>query len=165
MSGERYFNVSNLDRWLEWLKTCEKSAVQDMNSRILRTAGLRGLEYAKDLTPRRTGRLENSLTFGTPENYFNLEVGNTSFVVYGTCVDYAAPVETGFNQSKRKGKFVPGYWSSGTFHYMPGSKTGMVLTGKIVEGAHMLEKSLDYLQEDMEAIVLFEFRRLYAMLF
>jgi len=41
----------------------------------------------------------------------------------------------------------------------------MVLTGKVIEGAHMLEKSLDYLKEDMEDIVLFEFRRLYAELF
>lgn len=163
MSG-LHFKVENLDRWLEWLKTCEKSAIRDMNSRILRTAGLRGLEYAKDLAPRRSGRFENSLNFGTPENYFEINVGTVSFVVYGTTVEYAAAVEKGFSQEKRKGKFIPGYWSSGTFHYMPGSKTGMVLTGKVIPGAHMIQKSLDYLQEDMEEIVLFELRRLYAML-
>ncbi len=165
MSKEFFKLDKKFDRWLEWLKTCEKSAVQDMESRIVRTAGLRGLEYAKDLTPRRSGRLENSLQFGTPENYFKLEVGKTTFVVYGTTVDYAAAVEEGFSQEKRKGKFIPGYWASGTFHYQPGAKTGMVLTGKVIEGAHMLEKSLDYLRDDMEDIVLYEFRRLYAMLF
>lgn len=159
-----YFKLDEkFDRWLEWLKDCEKSKVQEMESRIVRTAGLRGLEYAKDLTPRRTGRLENSLQFGAPENYFKLEVGKTTFVVYGTTVDYAAAVEEGFTQ--KKGRFVPGEWSSGTFHYIPGHKTGMVLTGKVIEGAHMLEKSLEYLKEDMEDIVLFEFRRLYASLF
>lgn len=159
-----YFKLDEkFDRWLEWLKDCEKSKVQEMESRIVRTAGLRGLEYAKDLTPRRTGRLENSLQFGAPENYFKLEVGKTTFVVYGTTVDYAAAVEEGFTQ--KKGRFVPGEWRSGTFHYIPGHKTGMVLTGKVIEGAHMLEKSLDYLKEDMEDIVLFEFRRLYASLF
>lgn len=163
MSKDFFKLDKKFDRWLEWLKECEKSKVQEMESRIVRTAGLRGLEYAKDLTPRRTGRLENSLQFGAPENYFKLEVGKTTFVVYGTNVEYAAAVEEGFTQ--KKGRFVPGEWRSGTFHYIPGAKTGMVLTGKVIEGAHMLEKSLDYLKEDMEDIVLFEFRRLYAELF
>ena len=87
-------------------------------------------------------------------------------MVYGTCVPYAEYVETGFSQAKRKGQFVPGYWSGGTFHYVKGSKTGMVLTGKVVEGRHMFEKSLDdFANGDLETIVLFEFRRLYSLLF
>ena len=166
MSKDFFKLDESYDRWLEWLKTCEKSAVQDMESRIVRSAGMAGLARAKELTPRRSGRLENSLQFGTPENYFKLEVGKTTFVVYGTTVDYAAAVEEGFSQEKRKGKFIPGYWASGTFHYQPGAKTGMVLTGKVIEGAHMLEKSLDYLKDGvLEEIVEFEFRRLYAILF
>lgn len=160
-----YFKLDEkFDRWLEWLKECEKTEVDNMKSRIIRSAGMAGMAKAKDLTPRRTGRLENSLQFGAPESYFKLEVGKTTFVVYGTTVEYAAAVEEGFTQ--KKGRFVPGEWRSGTFHYIPGHKTGMVLTGKVIEGAHMLEKSIDYLKDGaMETIVEFEFRRLYAELF
>ena len=163
MSGGASFEIENLDKWLAWLDKVQGGDVEQMKSRILRTMGLRVLEYADDLTPRRTGRLQNSLSMGGPGNVFELRIGKVSFVVVGTTVEYAAAVEEGFSQ--RRGRFVPGFWSSGTFHYDPNSKKGMVLTGKVIEGAHMFRKAVDYLEGDMEKIILFEFKRLYASLF
>lgn len=156
--------IDNLDKWLAWLEALETGEVDRMKSRILRTMGLRVLEYADDLTPRRTGRLQNSISMGDRDNVFNLQIGAaTSFIVVGTAVEYAEAVEKGFTQ--RRGQFVPGFWSSGTFHYDPGSRTGMVLTGKVIEGAHMFRKAMDYVENDVDAIALFEFRRLYDALF
>lgn len=157
------FEIENLDKWLAWLNSLEGEEIKQLKSRILRTLGLRVLEYADDLTPRRTGRLQNSLTMGGQDNVFNLQIGDVSFIVVGTNVEYAAHVEEGFRQ--RAGRFVPGFWSSGTFHYDPGAKTGMVLTGKVIEGAHMFRKALEYVKDDAAQVVLFEFKRLYAALF
>lgn len=163
-----YFKLEGCDEWLRWLKTCQKSGLKQMNDRIARSVVVQGFNYAADNTQRRSTRLAGSMNMGAPESYVKIQVTSTSFVVvYGTCVPYAAAVEQGFSQAHLKGKFVPGYWSSGTFHYQPGAKTGMVLTGKVVPGQHMFEKSLDKLKDsgDLEAIILAEFRRLYAMLF
>jgi len=160
------FNIENLDRWLEWLQGLEKEHLERFQSRFLRTAGLRILEYADDNTPRRSGRLHNSLSMGDRENVFKLKVGKTSYVAVGTTVEYAAHVEYGFSQENRKGEFIPGYWRSGTFHYDPAAyPRGMVLTGKIIEGAHMFKKAMDQLGDDLDTIAEFEFRRLYAELF
>lgn len=159
------FKIKNLDKWEAWLKTLDKEPLERLQSRILRTAGLRILEYTDDLTPVRTGRLKDSMQMGDKDNIFKLQVGKTSYISVGTAVEYAEHIERGFSQESRKGKFVPGFWSSGTFHYDPEAKGGMVLTGKVIEGAHMFEKAVDYLEDDLDKIAEFEFRRLYAELF
>jgi len=159
-------NIENLDHWLDWLKGLEKESTDRFKSRVLRSAGLKILEHADDLTPRRTGRLQNSLGMGAQDNYFRLKIGGTSLVAVGTAVEYAAAVENGFSQEDRRGDFIPGYWRSGTFHYDPTARTGMVLTGKVIEGAHMFRGAMDRLKSgDLGTIVEFEFRRLYAELF
>jgi hypothetical protein len=161
---EHVFNIENLDKWLEWLESLDKEHLERFQSRVLRTAGLRILEYADDLTPRRSGRLQNSMTMGDRENVFKLKVGRTAYVAVGSAVEYAEAREKGFEQ--RRGRFIPGYWRSGTFHYDPEAyPEGMVLTGKIIEGAHMFKKAMDYLEDDLDTITEFEFRRLYAELF
>jgi hypothetical protein len=164
MSRNDVLYIDNLDKWENWLKGLEEGNVDRFKDRVLRTSGLRTLEYVDDLTPRRAGPLQNSAQVGDKNNVFRVKVGKTSYVVVGTTVKYARYVEEGFQQ--KAGRFVPGYWSdSGTFHYQPGYPSGMVLTGKFIEGAHMYRKALDYLQDDMDQIVEFEFRRLYAELF
>ncbi len=151
---------ANFGRWEEWLKRVDRREVAKMKDRILRTAGLRTLEYAHDLTPRRSGRLQNSLTSGAQDNVFSVKVGaKISKALVGTNVPYAKWVNDGFTQIA--GQFVPGEWRSGTFHYQPGANTGMVLTGKTIEGAHMFNKSMDYLEEDMPRIIDYELRRLF----
>lgn len=153
--------IENLDKWLEWLKTLETGKVEEMKDRIARSAGFKVLEHADDLTPRKTGRLQNSLNFGDKDNYFKLKVGRTTYVAVGTAVEYAAAVEEGFQQ--KEGRFIPGYWKGDTFHYDRNAGGGMVLTGKVIEGAHMFKKALDRLDDgDLSEIVEFEFRRLYA---
>lgn len=166
--------IKNLDKWLKWLESVPGEKADQMKSRILRTLGLKGLAYTKDGTPRRSGRLQNSMNFGDQDNVFTLKVGKTSYVVFGTAVDYAEAVETGITPegaAKNKGRFVPGFWKSGVFHYIPkykdanGKSAGMVLTGKVVPGAHMFQKGVDRMAEDVNVVVEFEFKRLYAELF
>lgn len=166
--SDAYFKLEGCDEWLKWLKRCQKTDLKKMNNRIARSFVVQGFNHAASGTQRRSGRLIQSMNMGATESYVKVQVTDTSFVVvYGTCVPYAAAVEQGFSQENRKGQFVPGYWSSGTFHYQPGAKTGMVLTGKVIPGQHMFEKSLDQLRDsgDMESIIKGEFRRLYSGLF
>lgn len=162
MSG-RNFEVRGLDEWQRGLLRARGGEVDAMKDRILRTAGLRTLEYLDNLTPVRTGRLKGSMTMGGRDNVFQLQVGQQSYVFVGTNVEYAMAVNDGHTQ--KKGRFVPGYWSSGTFHYQPGANTGMVLTGKVIPGARMMEKSMDYMRDDIDQIIEFEFRRLFSQLF
>lgn len=149
---------------LAWLESLEKKEVDALKSRILRSGGLRVLEYLHDLTPVRTGRLAGSFIMGHPDNFFQLKIGrSTSYVRAGTQVPYAKWVNDGFDQ--RAGQFVPGIWASGQFHYMPEAyPQGMVLKGKHVQGAYMFEKAMDYMEEDMPEIVNFELRLLWAKL-
>lgn len=164
MSRGQTFEIDNLDKWTEWLEGLESRHLREFKSRVLRTAGLRTLEYVDDLTPRRTGRLQNSASVGDRDNVFEIKVGRrVTYIAVGTTVEYAEAVEEGFTQ--RRGRYIPGYWRGGTFHYDPAARTGMVLTGKVVEGAHMYRKALDNLTDDMDRIVEFEFRRLYGALF
>lgn len=160
MSRRRVLEVKGLEEWQKGLlKAADGPIVEKMKDRILRTAGLRTLEYLDNLTPVQTGRLKSSMTMGDQDNVFNLKIGKKSFVFVGTAVEYAAAVNYGHKQ--RKGRFVPGIWQNGTFHYDPNSKEGMVLTGKVIEGAHMFEKAMDYMEDDLQTIIEFEFRRLY----
>lgn len=164
MSNTNGLYIEGLDKWLEWLKSLEAVKVDECKGRILRSVGLRGLEVTQDNTPRRTSRLAGSLSMGTKDNLFKVYVGKTSYVFYGTAVAYAVYVNDGFQQER--GRFVPGFWQNGTFHYVKGSKEGMVLKGKFVEGAHMFEKGIQALEAgDVDRITEFEFKRLYAELF
>lgn len=165
-------DIPNLDKWLDWLSKVEGGEVDKMKSRILRSLAFRGLAYTQDLTPRRSGRLQNSLNVGDRDNVFNLKVGKTSYVVFGTAVGYAEVVETGITPegaARNKGRFVPGFWQNGVFHYVKdykvnGKSAGMVLKGVVVPGAHMFQKGIDRMTEDVSTVAEFEFRRLYAEL-
>lgn len=158
------FEIKDLDKFQRWLiRNVEQGEVDKMKDRILRTHGLRLQEYLDDLTPARTAHLRNSMRMGDPNNYYKLKVGSKSYVVVGTMVHYAAHVNDGFKQEA--GRFIPGEWSSGTFHYMPNHTSGMVLKGATIAGAYMFEKATQYAEEDLEKVVEFEFNRLYMDLF
>jgi hypothetical protein len=163
MSKRVGFTMRGLDEWQRGLLAADKGGVERMKDRILRTAGLRTLEILQDSTPVKTGRLRASMSMGHADNIFEMQVGKKSYVLVGTAVAYAAAVNDGYKQ--KAGRFVPGYWKGDTFVYEPGSKTGMVLTGKVIEGARMFEAAMQGIQEDMPDIVEFEFRRLYRELF
>lgn len=164
----------NFDKWRNWVNSCERSEVGKMRDRIGRTMAERGLEYARLYSGnRRTSRLDDSLTPGREENFINVQIlPNTIIVVYGSAVPYAAAIEKGYDQRHRvstaTGKvpslFVPGFWQGDTFKYVPGFKTGMVLTGKIIEGKHMFEKSLDDLKGDLSEIYVNALRELWNTL-
>ncbi len=164
----------NFDKWRKWVNDCERAEVGKMRDRIGRTAGIRGMDHARTYTGnRRTSRLDDSLIPGGTENIFRVEpLPGVVVVVYGSAVPYAAAVELGYDQrhrvSKATGKvpslFVPGFWQGDTFKYVPGFKTGMVLTGKIIEGKHMFEKSLDDLKGDLSEIYVNALRELWNTL-
>lgn len=163
MAGQGSFLPEGFKRWEDWLATLPGDRVEQYKDRVLRSAGLRTLEYLHDLTPVRSGRLANSFIMGNRENFYEVKVGKgVSHALVGTAVDYSIHVNDGYTQ--RKGQFVPGSWSGSGFHYDPGAKTGMVLTGKEIPGAHMFEKSLSYLEEDVPKIMEFEMQRLWAEL-
>jgi len=157
------FTVRRLDEWQRGLMEASNGGVNRLKDRVLRTSAMRLTEYLDDLTPARTGRLKGSMTMGDRDNIFRVEIGKKSHFFVGTAVKYAQAVNDGFTQ--KAGRFVPGYWSGDTFVYDPNHDGGMVLTGKVIPGAHMFEKAMDYLQDDVETIVEFEFRRLYSELF
>lgn len=157
------FKIDGLEKWQRWLLSLQHEEVDNTKDRILRSAGLRFLEHLDDYTPVRSGRLRDSFTMGDRDNVFNIQVGKTSYVFVGTAVKYAQHVNDGFTQ--RAGRFVPGEWRSGTFHYIPGHSDGMVLTGQIIPGARMFEKGMDDLEDDVPRIAEYEFRRLYQLLF
>lgn len=163
MARNRNIQITGLEQWQQGLADMNGPAFVKTQDRILRTAGLRMQEYLDDLTPARTGRLKQSMSSGNPDNVFEIKVGPNAYVVTGTAVEYAQHVNDGFEQ--KKGRFVPGEWRSGTFHYIPGSKEGMVLTGAVIPGARMFDKAMDYMESDMGDIIDFEFRRMYRELF
>jgi hypothetical protein len=152
-----------LQKWQQALYEMGGPEVENLKSRFVRSAGLRLLEHLDDYTPVRTGRLKGSMSMGDRDNIFQLQVGKVSYVFVGTAVPYAQYVNDGFTQ--RAGQFVPGFWRSGTFHYDPNHDDGMVLTGKVIPGAHMFEKALDDLENDIPKLLDYEFRRLYQRLF
>lgn len=165
-SRSLFLNIGGLEEYQKALLKMQGPALERMKSRFLRTVGLRFLEYAEDLTPVITNRLRGSLSqdLQHPDTIFQIQVtDNFSFVRVGTAVPYAAHVNDGYTQ--KRGQFVPGEWVGNTFRYNPTLRgQGMVLTGKVIPGARMFDKALDYVQGDMPQIAEFEFRRLFAEL-
>lgn len=163
MARRRTLEVTGLPEWIRGLSRMDGSEAANTKSRILRSSGMRGLEALDDLTPVKSGRLKDSMSYGDRDNVFKLQVGRSAFVFVGTAVSYAQHVNDGFTQ--KAGQYVPGFWRGDTFHYDPDSDEGMVLTGKVIPGAHMFERAIDELEADLPRIVDYEFRRLYQRLF
>lgn len=154
--------LEGFDEWRAWLSKQEAGGVARMKDRVLRTAGYRGLEYAHDLAPIREGTLRGSLTVGGPGNVFNVVVGEKSYAVLGTALEYAAAVNDGHKQTP--GRFIPGYWEGDKFVYDRSAEGGLVLKAEFVEGSHFFEKAMEYLKDDMDQILMFEMQRLFAEL-
>lgn len=153
------FDTRELENWQRQFLALKNRKVDQAKSRIMRSAGLRGLEVAFDSTPRDQGRLQNSLTLGAPDNVFLVRVNRfISDVIFGTSVYYAVFVEDGFQQ--RAGQFVPGefrdYSGETIFRYDPEAKGGIVLKGRFIPGAKMFAKAKDALAEDFPRIIRLE---------
>ena len=150
------------------------AAVDSMEERIVRQAGIAGLENVAANIHSRSGRLAQSYTVGGNENIFDVQAGGGSASVrYGSNCPYAVPVEEGYNQSNRVSKstgrkpslWVPGSGSGSNFSYNPGAKTGMKLSGRFVPGGHEFEKSMPDTEDDYKTIAKKEIERLFRALF
>lgn len=148
--------------------------VDAMEERIVKQAGIAGLEHIASQIMSKTGRLAESYTFGGAENIFNVSAGGGHATVrYGSNCPYAVAHEKGYNQLNRVSKatgrkpslWVPGSGSGRNFSYNPGAKTGMKLSGRFVPGGHEFEKSIPDTQEDFKKIAKAEAERLLRSLF
>ncbi len=148
--------------------------VSSMEERIVRQAGIAGLENVASNIHSKSGRLAQSYTMGGADNIYDVSAGGGhASVRYGSNCPYAVPMEKGYNQSNRVSKssgrkpslFVPGSGSGGNFSYNPGASTGMMLSGRFVAGQHMFEKSMPDTQEDFKKITKSEVERLFRALF
>lgn len=162
-----------LDRFISGAKTAAKR-VNYMEYRIVKQAGIAGLENVASNIHSRSGRLAQSYTAGGTENIFDVHAGGGKATVrYGSNCPYAVPVEKGYNQLNRVSKatgnkpslWVPGSGSGRNFSYNPGAKTGMRLSGRFVPGQHPFEKSLPDTEADVKKITKKEIERLFKALF
>lgn len=150
--------------------------VSYMEYRIIKQAGMAGLENVASNIHSKSGRLAQSFTPGGTDNIFDVSAGGGhASVMYGSNCNYVVPVEEGYNQSNRVSKssgrkpslWVPGTGSGRNFSYNGGKgvKTGMKLSGRFVPGQHMFEKSIPDTQEDFKKITKSEVGRLFKSLF
>lgn len=88
-----------------------------------------------------TRLLLSSFSKGSGNGVWNLDpVGLTLEI--STSVEYARWVNDGHSQ--RPGRFIPGNFDgNGTFRYVPGASTGMVLKKSHVEGSHFFDKAVE----------------------
>ena len=176
--GVKFFMIikieldGGLDKFISGANSAA-AAVDSMEERIVRQAGIAGLENVAANIHSRSGRLAQSYTVGGNENIFDVQAGGGSASVrYGSNCPYAVPAEEGYNQSNRVSKSTgrkPSLWvpgsGSGSNLVISGAKTGMKLSGRFVPGQHMFEKSLPDTKEDLRKITKSEVERLFRALF
>lgn len=88
-----------------------------------------------------TRLLLSSFSKGSGNGVWNLDALGLTLEI-GTNVQYAIWVNDGHSQ--RPGRFIPGTFDgNGTFRYVPGARTGMVLKKSHVEGSHFFDKAVE----------------------
>lgn len=90
-----------------------------------------------------TRLLLNSFQRGGNGNVFTISAGGLEIEV-GSNVEYASYVNDGhwLNSKGVNTRWVPGYWDGQRFVYQPGSKTGMLLKQKWIEGSHYFDDAI-----------------------
>ena len=98
-----------------------------------------------------TRLLLSSFTKGSGNGIWNLDMGALTLQI-GTNVEYAKWVNDGHKQ--QPGRFIPGSFDgNGTFRYIPGSNTGMVLKASYVAGSHFFDKAVEAFTGYWEATI------------
>ena len=155
-----HFKLSGVDEFKKKAKRLTGNEMQAALDRIGRSVVIEGFNAAASHTPRRTGRLVQSMNMGATEGYCKVHATATSLeATYATCVPYAEYVENTVHQ--KAGQFVPGYWQGGRFVYSPGCGTGMTLKGATISGKHMFQKSLDDVRKVLPQIISAELERIF----
>lgn len=116
-------------------------------SRLLNAIGVEFLSYVQDFIIQAgsvdTRLLLNSFQKSGEGNIFIAQEGGLQIEV-GTSVEYASFVNDGHWQNPRgvDMRWVPGEWQGERFIYQPGSKTGMLLKQKWIEGSHYFDDAI-----------------------
>lgn len=114
---------------------------------LLDAIGVEFLSYVQDFIIQAgsvdTRLLLNSFQKNGEENVFIAQEGGLQIEV-GTNVEYASFVNDGhwLNPKGVDMRWVPGEWQGERFIYQPGSKTGMLLKQKWIEGSHYFDDAI-----------------------
>lgn len=141
-----------LGRLIERLGQAGKDGFRRELMRFLDSLGEEFLRIVQDEIIRAgsvdTRLLVNSFQKGAGDGVFRLSEGSMTVEV-GTNVDYASYVNDGHwtNGSGVATRWVPGTWDGGKFTYQPGSKTGMLLRQRWVEGSHYFDSAIRILDK------------------
>lgn len=134
----------DFSEYKDFFKKLKKAGGDDFKKEAVIWLDALGVEFLRvveneiirrDVTDSRL--LLHSFTKGDANNFWEISDGGLTLEV-GTHVDYASYVNDGHwtNPKGVEMRFVPGVWNGDKFEYMPGSKTGMILKQKWVEGSH-----------------------------
>lgn len=153
------FEIDGLKEFMNALDDAANGGLLEEYSLWLEAMGMDFLDLIQDEIIR-TGTVDtrlllNSFQRGDENNVWEMHEGGLSLEI-GTVTNYASYVNDGHwtNKKGQSSRWVPGVWIGDRFEYSPGSKTGMLLKQKWVEGSHywdnafamfesIFEKSLD----------------------
>lgn len=135
------FDFYEFKNFFERLRTASSGDFKKEISTWLESLGIDLLKVVEDEIMRRdvtdTRKLLKSFTKGDANNVWEISDGGLTLEI-GTHIHYASYVNDG-HWTNPKGvsiRFVPGVWNGNKFEYTPGSKAGMILKQKWVEGKH-----------------------------
>lgn len=141
------FDFSDFKDFFERLRKASSGDFKKEISTWFESLGIDLLKVVEDEIMRRdvtdTRKLLHSFTKGDANNVWEISDGGLTLEI-GTHIHYASYVNDG-HWTNPKGvsiRFVPGVWNGNKFEYIPGSKTGMVLKQKWVEGKHYWESAM-----------------------
>lgn len=151
MPGDVNIDTRELKKFFDCLGKAGKGDFKRAMNEFLEGLGDEFLRIVQDEIIRRqvvdTRLLLASFHRGSNDNIWTANEGGLTLEV-GTNLDYASYVNDGHWTCERgqEKRFVPGVWSGGSFQYIPGARTGMILKQQWVEGAHYWESAVKILE-------------------
>lgn len=142
---------SALEKFLDDLPKAKESWKEDLEL-FLEGIAMEFLSIVQDEIIKKkvvdTRLLLNSFQKGNENNVFEYKTKDL-IVTVGTNVKYASYVNDGHwtNPKGTAYRWIPGVWSGGTFTYMPGADTGMMLKQQWVEGRHYWESAIQVMEQ------------------
>lgn len=152
MPSDVNIDTKELEKFFDLLGKAAKGDFKRAMNEFLEGLGDEFLRIVQDEIIRRqvvdTRLLLASFHRGSNDNIWTANEGGLTLEV-GTNLDYATYVNDGHwtcKQGQQK-RFVPGVWSGGSFQYVAGARTGMILKQQWIEGAHYWESAIKILEK------------------